>query len=64
MPLVWIRADATGARPVMTEERDELAFADDVDWQFVAAVESHGEGQRLVDQLRLECAAPTDGELG
>jgi hypothetical protein len=54
MPLVWIRSDAAGAWPVMMDERDELACADGVDWHFVAAVESRGEGERLIEQLHFE----------
>jgi len=56
MPLIWIRSDAAGARPVMTEERDELTCADDVDWHFVATVEDRGEGERLIEQLHFERA--------
>jgi hypothetical protein len=56
MPLVWIRSDAAGAWPVITDERDELGCADDVDWHFVATVESRSEGERLIEQLHFERA--------
>lgn len=54
MLLVCLRVDASGIRPVLLHERDELACADGVEWRFVASVEDPDEGGRLLTQLHYE----------
>jgi hypothetical protein len=54
MPLICLRLDATGTRPVMLHDRDELSCADGVEWRFVASVPDADHGRRLLDQLRYE----------
>ena len=54
MLLICLRVDETGARPVMLDDRDELACTEDVEWRFVASVRDRDEGQRLLKQLHFE----------
>jgi len=54
MPQIWIRIDAAGVHPVMTNEQDELPCAGDVDWHFVAVIDDRQEGERLMELLRQE----------